>query len=204
MTRFLAWIAPRPGRHLLERPAGATYSDFHAPAASLGTACASPRQGAGRKRIAAGAMPLVRPAISLLPRPCPVTHPGSIALLCKVSTSTLCKMASSRCPHPCVRQHGRQLLPRFRSICWGRYEIVINVSALQLGIVMCPGGRRASICSSSGRNVVCVRDAPLFGFRINEVCAEVSEKALFRAEGRLKNFSVLSAYKIRKFRLHKI
>lgn len=75
MTRFLAWIAPRPGRHLLERPAGATYSDFHAPAASLGTACASPRQGAGRKRIAAGAMPLVRPAISLLPRPCPVTPP---------------------------------------------------------------------------------------------------------------------------------
>ncbi len=75
MTRFLALIAPRPGRHLLGRPAGATCSDFHAPAASLGTAYAGLRQGAGRNRIAAGAMPLVRPAISLLPRPCPVTPP---------------------------------------------------------------------------------------------------------------------------------
>lgn len=37
--------------------------------------------GAGRNRIAAGAIPKVRPAIPPLPRPCPVAHPQAVLLV---------------------------------------------------------------------------------------------------------------------------
>lgn len=76
MICVLALIASRPGGHLLGRPAAATCSDCHAPAASLGTAYAGPRRGAGRKGIAAGANRVGAaryfPAPSALPRVPPV------------------------------------------------------------------------------------------------------------------------------------
>ena len=73
MKSRLVWCQPGPGAVATARPG--CHLRTYAPAGSLGSAFAGLRRGAGRNRIAAGANQKERPAISALPRPCPVPPP---------------------------------------------------------------------------------------------------------------------------------
>lgn len=75
MKNRLVWCQPGPGAVATARPG--CHLRTYAPAGSLGSAFAGLRRGAGRNRIAAGANRKERPAISALPRPCPVPPPSS-------------------------------------------------------------------------------------------------------------------------------
>ncbi len=78
MKNRLVWCQPGPGAVATARPG--CHLRTYAPAGSLGSAFAGLRRGAGRNRIAAGANRKERPAISALPRPCPVPPPSAVLL----------------------------------------------------------------------------------------------------------------------------